>query len=181
MAPELVGFTACRLPPTRPPHPTCRTSSRLERLSLLDCELRGCNLSNLQAGGAALRRVVLDNCRLTGMALADATLADVTVRGCRVDLASFALSRLERVTFDDCLLAQADFLEGKLESVRFHGCDLTRADFRGVRLQRCELRGSDLTGAQGIDSLRGVAMEWTDIVDMAGVWAAALGIEVLED
>jgi uncharacterized protein YjbI with pentapeptide repeats len=75
----------------------------------------------------------------------------------------------------------ADFLEGKLVSVRFHGCDLTRADFRGVRLQRCELRSSDLTGAQGIDSLRGLAMAWTDIVDMAGVWAAALGIEVLED
>jgi hypothetical protein len=28
--------------------------------------------------------------------------------------------------------------------------------------------------------LRGAAMEWPDIVDMAGIWAAALGIEVLD-
>jgi hypothetical protein len=33
---------------------------------------------------------------------------------------------------------------------------------------------------QGVESLRGAAMEWSDIVGMAGVWAAALGIEVLD-
>jgi uncharacterized protein YjbI with pentapeptide repeats len=157
------------------------SQSSLERLSLVDCELSGCNLSNLRASGADVGRVAFDNCRLTGLALPDATLRDATFRGCRVDLASFSFSRLERVTFDDCVLAQADFLEAKLRSVRFHGCDLTRADFRGVRLERCELRRSDLTGAQGIDSLRGAALEWADIVDMAGVWATALGLEVLED
>ena len=36
------------------------------------------------------------------------------------------------------------------------------------------------TGLQGVESLRGAAMEWPDILDMAGVWAAALGIEVLD-
>ena len=40
--------------------------------------------------------------------------------------------------------------------------------------------GVDLTGAHGIQRLRGSAMEWSDIVEMAGVWAAALGIEVLD-
>ena len=38
-----------------------------------------------------------------------------------------------------------------------------------------------LPGAQGIESLRGAAMEWPDIVEHAGVLAAALGIRVLED
>jgi hypothetical protein len=35
-------------------------------------------------------------------------------------------------------------------------------------------------GLQGVDSLRGIAMEWADILDGAGVWAAALGIEILD-
>ena len=65
-------------------------------------------------------------------------------------------------------------------SVRFHRCDLSRADFRGARMQRCEFRRSDLTGLQGIENLRGSAMEWPDIVGMAGLWATALGIEVLD-
>lgn len=67
-----------------------------------------------------------------------------------------------------------------LDAVRFHRCDLTRADFRGARLKRCEFRGSDLTGLEGVESLRGAAMDWPGIVEMAGVWAAALGIEVLD-
>ena len=78
------------------------------------------------------------------------------------------------------MLAQTDFLEAQLASVRFDGCDLTQADIRGARLKRCELRRSNLTGLQGVESLRGAAMEWPDILDMAGVWAAALGIEVLD-
>jgi uncharacterized protein YjbI with pentapeptide repeats len=104
----------------------------------------------------------------------------VTIRDCRVDLASFGFSRLTRVTFEECMLAQTDFLDAQLESVRFHHCDLNRADFRGARMQLCEFRRSDLTGLQGVESLRGSAMEWPDIVELAGVWAAALGIEVLD-
>ncbi len=104
----------------------------------------------------------------------------MSIRDCRVDLASFGFSRLTRVTFEDCLLAQTDFLDAQLESVGFHHCDLTAADFRGARMQQCEFRRSDLTGLQGIKNLRGAAMEWPDIVELAGVWAAALGIEVLD-
>jgi uncharacterized protein YjbI with pentapeptide repeats len=104
----------------------------------------------------------------------------VTIRGCRVDLASFRMCRLERVTFEDCLLAQSDFQETRMESVRFHGCDLSGADFSGARLRLCEFRQSKLAGLRGVESLRGAALEWPDIVELAGLWAAALGIEVLE-
>jgi uncharacterized protein YjbI with pentapeptide repeats len=117
---------------------------------------------------------------MTGIDFSEATLRDASVEGCRVDLASFGFSRLERVTFEDCLLAQTDFLQAQLESVRFHRCDLTRADFRGARLKLCEFRRSELAGLSGVESLRGAAMELPDIVGLASVWAAALGIEVLD-
>jgi uncharacterized protein YjbI with pentapeptide repeats len=84
------------------------------------------------------------------------------------------------VTFEDCVLAQTDFLEGQLDAVRFHDCDLKGADFRDARLKRCEFRRSDLTDLEGVESLRGAAMEWPDIVAMAGVWASTLGIEILD-
>jgi uncharacterized protein YjbI with pentapeptide repeats len=84
------------------------------------------------------------------------------------------------VCFEDCVLTQTDFLEARLESVCFNGCDLSEADVRGARLAHCELRRCELTGLQGVESLRGAAMEWSDIIDMAGVWAKALGIEVLD-
>jgi hypothetical protein len=61
------------------------------------------------------------------------------------------------VLFEDRLPAQAEFLEAQLGSVRFEGCDLTGAD------------------------LRGAALEWHRIVEMADVWAAARGIDVLDE
>ena len=96
-------------------------------------------------------------------------------------MASFGFSHLMRVTFEDCLLAQTDFLDARLDAVRFLDCDLSRADFRGARLEGCEFRRCDIAGVEGAASLRGAAFEWPTIVAMAGTWAAALGIEVLDD
>lgn len=126
-------------------------------------------------------RVRAEECRLTGIRFFEAFLRDLTFVGCRMDLASLGSCRLQQVSFEDCVLAQTDFLESELQSVRFHSCDLSEADFRGARLQRCELRDCDLNGAHGIERLAGSAMPWADIVQQAGTWAAALGIEVLED
>lgn len=156
------------------------SGSRLEHLKLIDSRLSACSLANVQGRRANVTRVAIATSRLTGIHLPEATLRDVTIQGCRVDLASFGFSRLLRVTFDDCLLVQTDFLESQLESVRFRHCDLSRADFRGAALKLCELRGCNLTDLQGVKSLRGAALEWRDIVEMAGTWAAALGIEVLD-
>ena len=156
------------------------SGSRLEHLRVTDGQLDECNLANVHGRSASVKRVAIDGSRLTGIDFAEGALVDITLRGCRIDLASFAFARLERVTFEDCLLAQTDFLEARLDAVRFHSCDLTRADFRGARLRHCEFRRCDLTELQGVESLRGAAMEWPDILGMAGALAATLGIEVLD-
>jgi uncharacterized protein YjbI with pentapeptide repeats len=137
-------------------------------------------MANVNARAARLKGVVVADSRLTGMSLFEGELTDVTFQGCRVDLASFSSCGMQRVRFEDCVLTQTDFMEARLQSVAFHGCELTNSDFRGAKLKRCELRRSDLAGVQGVDSLRGLAMDWPDIVELAGVWAATLGIEVLD-
>ncbi len=157
------------------------SGSDLEQLHALDAVLHGCNLANVEAPRASLVRVSLTGCRLTGISLFEAFLRDVTFTGCRIDLASFGAARLQQVTFEDCVLAQTQLLDSELQSVRFHACDLTQVDFRGARVDRCELRGCDLEGAHGVPRLAGAAMPWPDIVAHAGTWAAALGIDVLND
>ncbi|MGZ4173419.1 MAG: pentapeptide repeat-containing protein [Solirubrobacteraceae bacterium] len=153
----------------------------LDGLRLAAVELVSCDAANLRARRASLTRVAIRASRMTGVEFGEAELSDVTVQGCRVDLASFGAARLERVTFEDCLLAQTDFLDAQLESVRFHGCDLTGADFRGARLKLCEFRRCELAGLEGVENLRGAAMELPDIVGMASIWAGALGIGVLDE
>jgi uncharacterized protein YjbI with pentapeptide repeats len=77
------------------------------------------------------------------------------------------------------VLREADFAEARGNSVRFDGCDLTGAGFAGARFDASELRGCTLDGITGVDGLRGAALEWSEIVGLAGTFAAALGLRVL--
>lgn len=156
------------------------SESTFDSLYLNEAALIRSDLANTRAARANLTRVSFESARLTGLALTDSILHDVTFRGCRLDLSSFGLSRLKRVVFDDCNLAGISLLEAQCESVVFRDCRMTECDFRGAILKTCEFQRCDLAGIEGIQSLRGAAMEWGDIIDMAGTWAAALGIQVIE-
>jgi uncharacterized protein YjbI with pentapeptide repeats len=163
-------------------HATHLPGADLPGLELTDVELSSCDLANARLGArAGWLRVAAKTCRLTGIAITDGLLRDVTIESSRVDLASFAGCRLERVSFIDCVLVATDFLEAQLDAVRFTDCDLREVDLRGARLRRCELRRCQLDGLQGVAQLRGVAMPWPDLLGAAGLFAQALGIEVLDD
>ena len=174
---------------TRPPDPPRSPGERLvdveltgdrPQLSLSDVEIERGNLANLRARGVHATRVVIRGSRLTGAALNEGRLTDVLIEGCSADLASFAFSGLERVTFADCVLTNTAFLEARMYAVRFHNCRLDGADLRGARMTNCELRGCSIEGIEGVESLRGAAMEWPDVVAAARTFAAALGIGILD-
>ena len=148
---------------------------------LNDVAIERGNLANLVAPELTLRRVAVSGARLTGVQWTRGSIADVTFRDCRIDLATFAGTTFERVVFDGCMLGQAELREALLRSVRFDHCDLTEADLTGLRIDGCELRSCTLDGLAGAERLRGAAMPWGDLVGHAGVFAAALGIRVLDE
>lgn len=157
------------------------SAARIARLGLRDTRLQRVNLANLTAPAASLLRTVFVDSRLTGCAWPEAVLRDVTLRNCRMDLVSFRFARLERVTFEDCVLREADFQGAQLDSVSFRDCDLTGATLEDCRFHCSDLRRCRLDDLRGIEGLRGAAMDWADIVGLAGQMAASLGIRVAAD
>jgi uncharacterized protein YjbI with pentapeptide repeats len=95
----------------------------------------------------------------------DATFDEVAIAG-----PSLTSQRARGVTFQTARLAHLDLSGSRLE-------DLTIAE---SVLDACNLANFHAHRARGVESLRGAALEWSDIVGMAGTWAAALGIEVLD-
>ncbi|HET8980661.1 MAG TPA: pentapeptide repeat-containing protein [Solirubrobacteraceae bacterium] len=149
-------------------------------LTLVDVVLRDCELANIDAREATIRRVRAERCRLVGLRLTGGGTADLRVVDSTLQLASFAGAGLQRVVFERVNLAEASFQEARLQEVHFVDCRLTGADFRGASLRRCAIRGASLDGVLGVAALRGVRMPWEDIVASAGALAAALGVEVDE-
>jgi uncharacterized protein YjbI with pentapeptide repeats len=157
------------------------TAARLPHLELQDCMVAGGSLANVTARGGTAQRVHFERVRLTGLTWQEGTLRDVLFSGCRIDLASFAASRLERVRFEDCVLTQVDLQDARLAAVVFERCDLSDADLSGARLTAgCELHGCTLSAVRGLERLRGAAMPLDDVVASAPVFAAALGIRILQ-
>jgi uncharacterized protein YjbI with pentapeptide repeats len=157
------------------------SGAALTRFGALDCELVRCNLANVLARDSSLVRTSCAESRLTGLQWPEGVLQDVVFRDCRIDLASFRFARIQRVGFEDCVLRDADFTGARFESVRFEACDLNAATFSGAEFARSELRGCRLEGLRGVDGLRGAALEWPAILDLAGALAAALGLRVIEE
>jgi uncharacterized protein YjbI with pentapeptide repeats len=146
---------------------------------LRDALLRNPNLANATIRGGTQSRVLVEGGRLTGIQVAEAELRDVVWRGCGADMAAFRHTRLAHVTFEDCNLREADFTGLRGVHVRFHDCDLRGAGFRHAELAACELRRCRLDGIEGVEGLRGAAIELDELVDLAPALARALGIELL--
>jgi uncharacterized protein YjbI with pentapeptide repeats len=150
------------------------------RLDLLDVRAAGGDWANLGAPRAVLNRVELRDVRLTGAQLAEATVRDTTFAGCRLDLVGLRMARLERVAFVDCRLEELDLYGARLEDVRFEDCLLREATLDGATLTRCSFRRCDLAGLRGAERLAGAQLTWDDVLANAPVFAAALGVVVVE-
>ena len=147
---------------------------------MADAVLGDRDWANRQARGLIARRVELHRCRLTGVELAEATLTDVVFVECRLDLAGLRMAKLERVAFRDCRMTECDFYEASLTDVLFEHCELREATLSGVTLKRVELRRCDLAGLRGVEALRGARMPWADVLENGPLFAAALGLEIVD-
>ncbi len=163
-----------------PPDPDDDAAPAEELGDLVDAVVEGREWSNLKAPRLSLRRVELRLCRLTGTELAESILEDVTFRECRLDFAGLRFAKLERVVFSDCRMADCDLGGATLEDVLFERCELREADLSAAKTTRVEVRGCDLEGLRGVEALRGARMPWNDVLQNAPLFAAALGIEIVD-
>jgi uncharacterized protein YjbI with pentapeptide repeats len=169
-------------PPTAPypPDPAEDAAPITELEDLVDAVVEDVDWANRKARGIVARRVELRRCRLTGADLAEAALSDVTFVECRLDLVGLRLAKLERVAFRECRMAECDLYGASLTDVLFDHCELREAAIEGVKLQRAELLGCDLAGLRGAESLRGARMPWSDVLENGPLFAAALGLEIID-
>ena len=77
-------------------------------------------------------------------------------------------------------MEEADFYDVRFSSVLFEDCALTGAIWACAMFTRSEMRRCDLSGGTNIDRLRGVRMPWPDVINAAGDFASAVGIEIIE-
>ncbi len=153
--------------------------TRLHRARVLDSVLTGIRGVGTDLSEAMLRDVELVDARLGGVRAHGSVLERVVVRGGKIDYLNLRGARLRDVVFEECVLVEPDFGGARLERVEFVECALKGADFTGAALKDVDLRAaSELDIARGVDRLSGAVISTAQLVDLAPVLAAELGIRV---
>ncbi|MDX3834036.1 pentapeptide repeat-containing protein [Streptomyces europaeiscabiei] len=153
--------------------------TRLHRARVLDSVLTGIRGVGTDLAEATLRDVELVDARLGGVQLHGAVLERVLVRGGKIDYLNLREARLKDVVFEDCVLVEPDFAGAGLERVAFVGCALKGADLSGVTLVDVDLRGAaSVEIVRGVDRLSGAVISAAQLMDLAPVLAAEMGIRV---
>ncbi|MFJ4873999.1 pentapeptide repeat-containing protein [Streptomyces sp. NPDC088745] len=153
--------------------------TRLGRARLMDCVLEQVRGVGTQLAEASLRDVEVIDARLGGTQLHGSVWERVMVRGGKLDFANLRKAKLTDVVFEGCVLVEPDFAEARLTRVEFRDCVLKGADLTGVTMRDVDLRTvSSLDIARGVDRLRGAVISPGQLLDLAPVFAGAMGVRV---
>lgn len=116
---------------------------------------------------------------LAALAAFSTKLRNVTFRQCKLDSVNFREAVLNNVSFTDCTLQDVDFSSAKLTNVRFAGSSLHSAHFAKATLVKADFRGArEIDLASGYDCLKGGTIDTGQLIEIAPMLAAALGIKV---
>lgn len=153
--------------------------TRLSRVRIMDSVLEGVRGVGTDLAEASLRDVEIVDARLGGTQLHGSVLERVVVRGGKIDYLNLRKSKLTNVVFEGCVLVEPDFGDAKLTRVEFRDCVLKGVDLSGATLKDVDLRTvASLEVTRGVERLRGAVISPAQLLDLAAVFAAELGVRV---
>jgi uncharacterized protein YjbI with pentapeptide repeats len=157
---------------------------RLRRARLSDVWFGETRLVGTDLAGISLTDAWFSGCVLAGVQAFSCVARRVRLRGCKLDAVNFRDSKLTDVVFEDCVLRDVDFGSAQLLRVTFAGSQLTSVDFTKISARDVDLRGArlgseDTPGIKaGYDSLDGTVIDLRQLMTLAPLLAAHLGIRV---
>jgi uncharacterized protein YjbI with pentapeptide repeats len=156
------------------------TSTKRERLTLVDCELRRCDLTAAVWQQVTVRQSEIVDCRALGLRLSIDLAQDLWVSGCRFDQAVMHLERVRGlVVFSGCVFTEAE-LAGDLSKVVAVDCDFEGCEFVATKADGFDVRESRLGGSRGLLTLRGARITVDQSLAIADRLAAEAGFTIEE-
>ena len=119
--------------------------------------------------------------RLGAVTLVGATWTGIRIRGSHLGFLNPSGAHLQDVTFEGCEIGSLDVRGAELTSVAFEECRVDELDVAGATLSKVDLSGARLRTLVGVESLRGAIISHDQLIDLAPLLAAQVGLEVRPD
>ena len=168
-------FLECRL------ERCCVEGLSMRRARLVDCLLSEVHGAGVDFSDSAWRDCRVSGGRLGALTLPGATWTAVRLRGIKLGFVNLAAARLEDVVFEECEIGGFDAQAARIRSLAFVRCTVQELNVADATLSKVDLSGAKLRTLVGVESLRGATIDRDQLVDLAPLLAAQLGIEVRPD
>jgi len=153
----------------------------LRRARIAESVVSDVHAATLDLADSIWRDVEMSGGRLGAVTLVGATWTGIQVRGTHLGFINLAGAHLQDVLFEGCEIGSLDVREAQLESVAFVDCRVDELNVAGATLAQVDLSGARLRTLVGVESLRGAIVSHEQLVDLAPLLAAELGLEVRDD
>lgn len=154
------------------------TDADLRAARITDTSLTRLNAPVLRAAHSVWREASIQDSRIGSGELYDAQLSTLLVSRSKISFLNLRGGTLRDVAFEDCLIDELDLSEASARRLAFPGCTIAMLDVSRAHLEHVDLRGARIGGIRGIDSLHGVTVDAAQLIDLAPLLAAHLGIRV---
>lgn len=154
------------------------TDTLLHGAELIDCRLVDSFAATLLAAHTTWRRVLVQRPRWGSAELVDSGLTSVHLRDGKIDYLNARQSRWTDVLIEDCAITNLDLGGWVGSRVSLLRCRIGILDVGGARFEDVDLRTSQFGVINGIDGLRGVTVDESQLMELAPLLARHLGIRV---
>jgi uncharacterized protein YjbI with pentapeptide repeats len=160
----------------------------LDSLTLDAAELRGARFvetlvtasfaPSLTAGRTSWRDVLIQSPRWGSAELFDADMNGVHIRGGKIDYLNLRGARLTNVLIEDCQIGELDLGGMRGDRVAVRGCRIGTLDLTRATSSSVDIRGSEFAVVHGLDGLRGVTVDESQLALLAPLLGAHVGLIV---
>jgi uncharacterized protein YjbI with pentapeptide repeats len=153
----------------------------LRRARIVDSLITEIHGASVDLGNSSLRDSQMVGGRLGVLTLTGATLKCVRVKGMKLGFVNLAGSRVEDVVFEGCEIGAVDVGAARLHTVSFVDCTVHELNVSEATLVKVDVSGAELSSLIGIENLRGAIISHEQLLDLAPLLAAQLGVTVLPE
>jgi uncharacterized protein YjbI with pentapeptide repeats len=150
----------------------------LRASTFVDVAVDRLNAPILSAPRSTWRNLVVMGSRIGSAELYESTLRSVHFFGCKFGYLNLRGSSLLDVRFTNCVIDELDLGGATTERLDFQSTETRVLDVTRARLTNIDVRDLQFRQVNGLEGLKGATMSERQVAELAGVFAAHLGIVV---
>jgi uncharacterized protein YjbI with pentapeptide repeats len=147
---------------------------RLDRARFAECRIADLRSTTVNAPDSTWRDSLLADARIGALLASGSTWNLVRLRGVKANLVDLRGARLVDMVLEDCAIGELDLGDAEARSVRIERSTIDDLS----RLHDVDISGARLEVVRGIAGLRGAIIEPGQLLDLAPLLAAHLGIAI---